>query len=73
MAEHGGDREADFSLHHVEIGVADAAGADPEQHLADPRLGRGDLLDRERSPDRGQDGSLHENLLIFPGGLPQPR
>ena len=32
----------------VEVGVADAAGDEPDQHLAGPRLGELDLLDGER-------------------------
>ena len=29
----------------VEVGVADAAGDEPDEHLAGPRLGQVDLLD----------------------------
>ena len=35
----------------VEIGVADAAGGEPDEHLAGPGLSKVDLLDDERLPE----------------------
>ena len=40
----------------VEVGVADAAGDEPDEHLARPRLGQLELLNRERRAELLQDG-----------------
>jgi len=41
-------RVGQVAIHHVQIGAADAAGPDPDQHLARPRLGHGHLGEAER-------------------------
>ena len=52
----------------VEVGVADAAGDEPDEHLARLRLGEVDLLDDERLPEllenRGPD--THRPMLAEP-------
>ncbi len=40
----------------VEVGVADATGDEPHEHLAGARLGQVDLLDRERCSELFEDG-----------------
>ena len=49
----------------VEVGVADAAGDEPDEHLARLRLGEGDLLDDERRPELLQHcgPNLHADTL----------
>src|SRR4051794_12191389 len=43
----------------VHVGVADAAGLQPDEHLAGLRLGEIDLLDHERRAELLQDGGSH--------------
>ena len=50
----------------VEVGVADAAGDEADEHLAGPRLGQLDLLDRERLPELLQHRGAHLHLLPAP-------
>ena len=44
--EHGRRRKRDLRLHHVQVGVADAARMDLDEHLAGARLGHGNLARR---------------------------
>jgi hypothetical protein len=43
----------------VEIGVADTAGNDPDEHLPRPRLGQLDLLDCKRRAELLQYSGAH--------------
>jgi len=43
----------------VDVGVAEAAGLDPDEHLAVARLGPGDVLDAERLGEVMNHGSFH--------------
>ncbi len=43
----------------VEVGVADAAGDEPHEHLAGARLGEVDLLHRERLAELLEHGGAH--------------
>jgi hypothetical protein len=43
----------------VEVGVADAAGVEADQHLAGPRLGQLDLLHRQRLAELLQNRGAH--------------
>ena len=57
----------------VEVGVADAAGVQPDQHLAGPRLGQLDLLHRERLAELLQHRGAHLHRPTPParmGGRP---
>jgi len=52
-----------FAFDHVQIGAADAAGVDLDQHFAGPRLGRGNVGVDQRiglnRGTRGQNASFH--------------
>ncbi|MNV87921.1 hypothetical protein D3C71_1820810 [compost metagenome] len=52
----------------MQIGVADPAGADLDQHLAGAGTGDGQMLDRQRYPeamrDRRSHGALHRMLHV---------
>ena len=53
----------------VEVGVADAAGGEPDQHLPGPRLGQLDLLHRERLAELLQHRGAHLHLGVRPSTL----
>ena len=59
----------------VEVGVADAAGGEPDEHLARLRLGEIDLLDDERAAELLEDcgADLHGASTKRPGGRPSHR
>jgi len=50
----------------VEVGVAHAAGCEPDEHLAGPRLRQVDLLDGERLPELLEDGGTdpHDGTIL---------
>ncbi len=48
VPEHDRHREAQRSLDHFEVGVAQAGGANPHQHIVGFQRMRGDGLDRQR-------------------------
>jgi hypothetical protein len=54
------------AVRRVDVGVAEAAGVDPDEHLAVARLGPGDVLDAQRLGEVMNDGG-------FRGGLPLDR
>jgi hypothetical protein len=51
------------AVRRVDVGVAQTAGLDPDEHLAVTRLGPGDIVDGERLGEVINDGGFH-------GGLP---
>ena len=50
----------------VEVGVADAAGRQPNEHLAGLRLGELDLLHDQGPTELLQDGGANPHVRIFP-------
>ena len=50
MAQHGGRREGDLALDHVQVGVADTARRDADEHLAACAARDRDLLQAQRRP-----------------------
>ena len=54
----------------VEVFVADAAGHQADQHLAGPRLGEVDLLNRKRLSEPLEYGGAHLHLPLLPGMAP---
>ena len=63
VAEHARRRHRQRALEHVQIAVADAAGARAHEHLARPGARELDVLDRERGLVRAHHGGLHVHLL----------
>ena len=57
----------------VEVGVADAAGDQPDQHLAGLRLGEVDLLDGERLAELLQHRGAHLHRTFTVGDPTRPR
>src|SRR3989454_2190753 len=58
VAEHAGKRHGEVSGNGVQVAVADAARAEPDEDLAVARIADGERLDRERLPDGGPGGGL---------------
>ena len=69
VSEHGRRREGDLALDHVQIGVADAAGGDPDEDLAAPRLRDRDLLQLERRAGGREHRRQHRPRHV-PASLP---
>ena len=59
VAEDAGRRERDLALDHVQVGVADAAAADPHEHLARKRRRARQLLDYKRLARRLEHDRAH--------------
>jgi hypothetical protein len=49
----------------MDVGVAEAAGLDPDEHLAVARLRLGDVLDGQRLGEIVDDGGLHGAFLLI--------
>src|SRR5436309_1633761 len=58
VAEHAGERHGEVSGDGVQVAVAHAARAEPDEDLAVARVADGERLDRERLTDGVQDGGL---------------
>ena len=64
VPEHGRERKNRFSLHHVQVAVAYAAGANLNQNLALLWLGSLQLLDGERSSHPPKNSRFHISFPI---------
>ena len=64
VAQHGRRRVRQLALDHVQVGVADAAGRDLDQHLALSWLGLRDVLYEKRFADAFEDRCSHGCLPV---------